>query len=75
LAESEPPYRGVELTTQATFAQDNFKETLLRVATRYLGEAGGRAYVETAGDDVVVRLVPGHVRAWDFADSDLSQTT
>jgi PPOX class probable F420-dependent enzyme len=75
LAESEPPYRGVEVTTQATFTQDNFKETLLRVASRYLGEAGGRAYVETAGDDVVVRLVPGHVRAWDFADSDLSQTT
>ena len=72
VAESQPPYRGVELTTEASFTQDNFKETLLRVAVRYLGEAGGRAYVETAGDDVVVRLVPGRVRAWDFSDSVLS---
>jgi PPOX class probable F420-dependent enzyme len=69
VAESQPPYRGVELTTEAFFTQDNFKETLLRVAVRYLGEAGGRAYVETAGDDVVVRLVPGRVRAWDFNDT------
>jgi PPOX class probable F420-dependent enzyme len=68
VAESEPPYRGVELTAQATFTQDNFNETLLRVAMRYLGEAGGQAYVETAGDDVVLRLVPGQVRAWDFTD-------
>jgi PPOX class probable F420-dependent enzyme len=68
LAESQPPYRGVELTTQPTFAQDNFHETLLRVAVRYLGEAEGRAYVESASDDVVVRFVPGQVRAWDFAD-------
>lgn len=68
VAESQTPYRGVELTTEASFTQDNFKETLLRVAVRYLGEAGGRAYVETAGDDVVVRLVPGRVRAWDFSD-------
>ncbi len=63
MAESQPPYRGVELTTEASFTQDNFKETLLRVAVRYLGEAGGRAYVETAGDDVVVRLVPGRVQS------------
>jgi PPOX class probable F420-dependent enzyme len=68
VAESQPPYRGVELTTEAFFTRDNLKETLLRVAVRYLGEAGGRAYVETAGDDVVVRLAPGHVRAWDFND-------
>lgn len=68
LAESQPPYRGVELTTRATFTRDGFKETLVRVAVRYLGEARGRAYVETAGDDIVVRLVPGQVRAWDFTD-------
>lgn len=68
LAESQPPYRGVELTTQPTFTQGNLPETLLRVAVRYLGEAQGRKYVESATDDVLVRLVPGQVRAWDFAD-------
>jgi PPOX class probable F420-dependent enzyme len=69
VAESQPPYRGVELTTRATFTQDNLGETLLRIAGRYLGEAGARSYAETASDDVVVRLVPGQVRAWDFADT------
>ncbi len=69
VAESQPPYRGVELTTLATFTRDNFGETLLRIAGRYLGEAEGRAYAENASDDVVVRLAPGQVRAWDFADT------
>ena len=69
LAESHPPYRGVEVTTRATFTQEGFRDALSRVAVRYLGEEAGRAYVETAGDDVVVRLVPGQVRAWDFSDT------
>lgn len=69
VAESQPPYRGVELTTRATFTQEGVREALIRLATRYLGgEAQGRAYVETATDDLIVRLVPGEVRAWDFAD-------
>jgi PPOX class probable F420-dependent enzyme len=72
VAEPQPPYRGVELTTRATFTRDDLKETVVRIAVRYLGEARGRAYAETASDDVVLRLVPGQVRAWDFADSALS---
>jgi PPOX class probable F420-dependent enzyme len=70
VAEAQLPYRGVELTTEATFSQDDVEETLLRVAVRYLGnEAQAQAYVETLSDDVVVRLMPGRVRAWDFADT------
>lgn len=72
VAESQPPYRGVELSTRATFTRDGLEEAVVRIAVRYLGEARGRAYAETASDDVLLRLVPGHVRAWDFADSALS---
>jgi PPOX class probable F420-dependent enzyme len=69
VAEPRPPYRGVELTTEVTFTGDNLSETLMRIAVRYLGEADGRAYVGGLSDDVILRLVPGRVRAWDFADT------
>jgi hypothetical protein len=36
---------------------------------RYLGEEKGTAYASSVDDDlVIVRLEPGVVRAWDFAD-------
>jgi PPOX class probable F420-dependent enzyme len=69
VAESLPPYRGVELTTRVTLTQVGVTDTVRRIAVRYLGRAAGEAYAESAPDDVVVRLEPGRVRAWDFADS------
>lgn len=69
VAESRPPYRGVELTTRATFSQDDVMGTIRRIAVRYLGTAEGEAYADSAPDDTVIRLEPGHVRAWDFADT------
>lgn len=69
VAEQRPPYRSVELTAEATFSTEDTSATLLRVAMKYLGEAQGRAYVATLSDDIVLRLMPGRVRAWDFADS------
>jgi PPOX class probable F420-dependent enzyme len=69
LAESCPPYRGVELTTRATLSQDDVPETVKRIAVRYLGPVAGQAYAESALDDIIVRLEPGRVRAWDFADA------
>jgi hypothetical protein len=38
-----------------------------RVASRYLGRQAGAAYAGNAGDDLLVRLGPGDLRAWDFA--------
>ena len=69
VAESCPPYRGVELTTRATLSQDDVTETVKRIAVRYLGSVVGQAYAESALDDIIVRLEPGRVRAWDFADT------
>jgi hypothetical protein len=39
-----------------------------RIASRYLGVKAGGAYVERGGDDLLVRLEPGELRGWDFAD-------
>ena len=71
VAEPVPPYRGVEVTAEATFVRDGVEATVERVAIRYLGEARGRRYAESAPDDIVVRLQPGHLRAWDFSDTPL----
>lgn len=67
--DQEPPYRGVELRARAQLVTDDVVETNRRIAVRYLGEERGTAYASTVDDDlVIVRLDPGVVRAWDFAD-------
>ncbi len=71
LAEPTPPYRGVEVTTNALLVRHDVRATVERVAVRYLGETRGRRYAESASDDIVVRLEPGHVRAWDFSDTEI----
>jgi hypothetical protein len=43
-------------------------ETVRRIASRYFGNADSEAYAEGGGDDAVIRLEPGKLRAWDFAD-------
>jgi PPOX class probable F420-dependent enzyme len=65
-----PPYRGLELRTEARFGDEDAQAMMLRIATRYLGPQAARRYAETTGgaDVLVVRLEPGELRAWDFAD-------
>jgi PPOX class probable F420-dependent enzyme len=69
-----PPYRGLELRTEARLGDEDAQAMMLRIASRYLGLQAGRRYVETTGggeDVLVVRLEPGELRAWDFADEPL----
>jgi PPOX class probable F420-dependent enzyme len=66
--EDSPPYRGLELRTLARLSPLDDASIVLRVAVRYLGEEEGERYVAGGGDDLLIRLEPGHVRAWDFAD-------
>jgi PPOX class probable F420-dependent enzyme len=67
--DQEPPYRGVELRATARLVMDDVVETNHRIAVRYLGEKRGTAYASSVDDDlVIVRVEPGIVRAWDFAD-------
>ncbi len=71
VSDNDLPFRGIEVSGVPTVERDlEFaRETLERIAIRYLGEKHGRGYVARSSDDmVVVRLVPGHLRTWDFAD-------
>lgn len=69
VAESEPPLRGVEVRGDARFIHEGVPETARRIAARYIGEERGTAYVASLpGDHMIVRLEPGALRAWDFAD-------
>jgi PPOX class probable F420-dependent enzyme len=68
VCEHSPPYRGVELRGNARLVTEGVEEATLRIAGRYLGPEAGRAYAERGEDDLLVRLEPGDLRAWDFAD-------
>jgi PPOX class probable F420-dependent enzyme len=68
VAESATPLRGVELRTEARLIDRDVRATAVRIASRYVGEVKGTAYVGTAETDVIARLEPGHLRVWDFAD-------
>ncbi|MGH2671449.1 MAG: TIGR03618 family F420-dependent PPOX class oxidoreductase, partial [Actinomycetota bacterium] len=65
----EPPYRGVELRGRARFVEEGVVEAQRRIARRYLGQERGTDYADSVDfDEVIVRLEPGIVRAWDFSD-------
>jgi PPOX class probable F420-dependent enzyme len=66
--EDGPPYRGLELRAKAHLTMLENRSIVRRIATRYLGRDAGEQYAESAGDDLLIRLEPGEVRAWDFAD-------
>jgi PPOX class probable F420-dependent enzyme len=66
--EHEFPYRGIEVSGEARLQTDGVEAAARQIATRYIGAEGGAAYAERMRDDVVIRLEPGRVRAWDFAD-------
>jgi len=69
VAESDPPFRAIEVRGPARFVQMGVSETALRIASRYIGPEEAAAYVEPLrGADVIVRIEPGVVRAWDFTD-------
>jgi len=64
--EHVPPYRGIEVRGEARLEPAG--DAVRRIAIRYLGERDGTAYADSAGDDTLIRLEPGRLRAWDFAD-------
>jgi PPOX class probable F420-dependent enzyme len=69
VAESDPPLRAIEVRGRVRFIEQDVSETALRIATRYLGPEEGGADMETLrGTDVIVRIEPGDIRVWDYAD-------
>jgi PPOX class probable F420-dependent enzyme len=63
-----PPYRGVEVRCHARLTTAAAGDAARRIASRYLGAEAGTAFAESGGDDLLIRLEPGDLRAWDFAD-------
>jgi PPOX class probable F420-dependent enzyme len=71
VSDNDLPFRGIEVSGSPTVIRDTelAHETFRRIARRYLGEARAREYVDRLVERmVVIRLVPGHLRTWDFAD-------
>jgi len=68
LCEHTPPYRGIEVRCEVKLITEGASEAVKRIASRYLGAQAGDAYAERACDDLLIRLQPGELRAWDFVD-------
>ena len=68
VAESRQPLRGIEVRGVARIIEDAAFETAVRIASRYIGPERAAAYVGWGADHVIVRLEPGNLRVWDFAD-------
>ena len=68
VCEHIPPYRGVEVRGNALLVTEGAGDAVTRIASRYLGREAAAAYAESGGDDLIIRLEPGDLRAWDFAD-------
>jgi PPOX class probable F420-dependent enzyme len=65
--DNEPPYRGVELRTTAWLSVAG-RDALLEMSVRYLGPEAGEEWAAGSAQSVLVRLEPGNLRTWDFAD-------
>ena len=79
VAESAPPYRGIEVRGEAQVSAEDGLPTLRRLAERYLKDRDVGAYMAkiTAWMDevghsgvVLVQLEPGVLRVWDYADEE-----
>ncbi len=69
VAGSEPPLKGVEVRGEARFVEEGVTDTAVRIASKYVGREEAVRYTGTlAGEDVIVRIEPGELRVWDFAD-------
>ena len=71
VSDNDFPFRGIEVSCSPTIERDpSFgQQTFERIARRYLGDAAARRYIARSGGGmVVIRMVAGTLRTWDFAD-------
>ena len=68
VCEDCPPNRGLQLRARARLSMLEDRSIVRRIATHYLGGEAGEQYAETSAEDLLIRLEPGELRAWDFAD-------
>jgi hypothetical protein len=65
--ETVAPFRGLRIETDATLSDEGIREARLAISSRYLGNDGGRRFVEQrTKPGVVVRLPLAAARTWDL---------
>lgn len=71
VAEQTYPWTGVELRCDAMVLTDGVEEVARRINVRYEGAERGEDFTqETAPASVILRLEPGELRTWDYADEE-----
>jgi PPOX class probable F420-dependent enzyme len=69
VANSDWPYKGMEVRGEARLSEDGFFDVLGRTARRYFGEEVGAGFAASfTKPGVVIRIEPGELRAWDYSD-------
>ena len=67
VAEAEPPLRGLEIRGSARLLPQS-PEVDRRIAERYIGAARVDDFLAGLPPGTLIRLEPGELRTWDFAD-------
>lgn len=71
VAEQTYPWTGVEVRCQARLVTEGVEETARRINVRYEGAERGEGFTqETTPTSVILRLEPGELRTWDYADDE-----
>ncbi len=68
---NDPPYRGVRGNGSVTVSEDEGKELLRELLTRYLGGTDSplaRGLLDRSVGEVAIELTPEVVYSWDFGD-------
>jgi PPOX class probable F420-dependent enzyme len=70
VCESADPYRGVEVRGVAKVLRSGYREVVRRTSYRYMSDraAADRFADKMPDDGAVIRLEPGNLRIWDYAD-------
>jgi PPOX class probable F420-dependent enzyme len=66
VCEHTPPYRGIQIDAKARIESNGDTQAMRRIAARYIGEPAAEAWASPT--DVLIRVDPGRLRAWDFTD-------
>lgn len=67
--QNQPPYKGIEITTDSVLSEDGALEVERRLAHRHLGPVAAEDYLTSSDwEPLLIRLDPGELRVWDFAD-------
>jgi PPOX class probable F420-dependent enzyme len=71
VAEQTYPWTGIELRCEARILTEGVEEAARRINVRYEGaEHGEGSAQETAPSSVILRLEPGELRTWNYADEE-----